>query len=227
MYKGVVMDSNGQFHARKPVPEALSMPEIKALAENYSQPEEKALLYFLYTTGCRITEALKATPNDLTWVNHPEYGEVMRVKLINLKNKKNKFRVVPVLMNRYEKPMVHFITDYIKAYCKDKEKPIFNFSRNVAWNRMAKKTIVRKAAYHSQIIDNYSFKNRPHYMRHCRLTHLVQEYGYDALRLMVFAGWSTVAPARIYIHLNWMDLARHMFKGSLVYTDYSGSTQIN
>lgn len=193
------------FDAKKPVPEAISMEEILPLAHRYTDHEDHVLVQFLYMTGCRITEALNTRVRDISWGNHAKLGEVLNIKLITLKNRKNKIRIIPVPMRAPTKTMVSKLIEWTDILGPD--ALIFSVSRNTAWNHLSKETITTRAIHGKEIIDKYTFKNRPHYMRHCRLTHLVQNYGFDALRLMRYAGWTDTKPAQVYLQLNWMDLA--------------------
>lgn len=94
------------------------------------------------------------------------------------------------------------------------EDHIFNISRTNAWNRLAKVEISTRAIQGKDIIEDYVKGVNPHYLRHCRLTHLVQTYGFNELQLMRFAGWTNTKPAIVYVHLNWMDLAKVMTQAS-------------
>lgn len=198
---------------KKPVPEAMSMSEILKLGERYEAPQDRALLYFCYLTGCRITEALEARVEDIQRTRHVRLGEMATVKLITLKNRRVPFRIVPVLMKEIEEPMVSYIYSYIEVEGRSGKEKIFAWlQRTNAWNRMSKRKIMVRAIDKSrkQIIPEFVKKVNPHYLRHCRLTHLVQHYSFNEIQLMRFAGWTNTKPAIVYVHLDWMDLAKVM-----------------
>lgn len=191
---------------KKPVPEALGMKEILELGETYRSPADQALFYFCYLTGARISEALDVHTRDIK-----DHGEYLSVKLLTRKNRRVPFRDVPIPTKQKEEPMVSAIYEYINGDHAGKIFP--GLTRNNAWFRLSRKVVTIRAVRlggQKKIIDNYNKKINPHYLRHCRLTHLVQHYGYNEIQLMRFAGWTNTAPATVYVHLNWMDLARVM-----------------
>ena len=204
------------IHSNKPVPEVISMEETRDLWKEYDRPEDRTLFSLLYITGCRITEALNVRPEDLEKATL-DIGEILKINLITLKNRRHKFRILPVpIDNKIEKELTECIYKYIQVRKIPDDKKILKLSRTNAWNRLSSKYVTTRATQNKQIIDNYSFKVRPHYLRHCRLTHLVQYYNFDETKLTRFAGWTNSAPAQVYIRLNWMDLARSMVNGQTV-----------
>lgn len=206
------VDEKGRIESKKPIPEALHTKELVPLANKYNDPHDRALLLFLYLTGCRISEALNARTKDIEKIDHPELGEVYTVKLVTLKNRRNKFRIIPILSRNYEGPMIDYVNKFVNTRGADQK--IFSVSRTAAWNRLSREQLSMRAIHKMEILEKFTFSVRPHYMRHCRLTHLVQNYGYDSIKLMRFAGWTTPAPAQVYLQLNWLDLAKPMSNGS-------------
>lgn len=195
-----------ELDVKKPVPEALAMQEILELGESYKNPGDKALFYFCYLTGARISEALDVTGRDIK-----DHGDYLSVKLLTRKNRRVPFRDVPIPTKQKEKAMVSYIHSYVGG---DMDAKLFpGLTRNNAWFRLSRRSVTIRAVKLGagrKIIDNYRKKINPHYLRHCRLTHLVQHYGYNEIQLMRFAGWTNTSPAIVYVHLNWMDLARVM-----------------
>lgn len=191
---------------KKPVPEALDMKGVLELGERYTDQSDQALFYFCYLTGARISEALDVTSRDIQ-----DHGDYLTVKLLTRKNKRVPFRDVPIPTKLMEKPMVSHIYEYMDSVKNDKVFP--GLTRNNAWFRLSRKEISIRAIKLGGgrvIIPDYIKKINPHYLRHCRLTHLVQHYGYNEIQLMRFAGWTNTTPATVYVHLNWMDLAKAM-----------------
>jgi site-specific recombinase XerD len=175
------------FDTRKPVPEVISLENIMETWKRYMRPEDRCLYAFLYLTGCRITEALYTRVTDMSLGNENGVGDVFKVNLVNLKNRKVKFRTVPVLNKDPEKYMVEYIYNYISKFNINPEGKLFALSRTNAYNRIASQEITARAIYNKKVIENYTFKVWPHYLRHCRLTHLVQYYGLDVFQIMGFA----------------------------------------
>jgi integrase len=202
--------------AVKPVPEALGVEDIIRIGDSYQESQAKALFYFLYLTGCRITEALNVRAKDVTLETLPEVGDILRVHLLTLKNKLHKVRDIPVVISDKEKPMVDYVVWYLgqrQGEIYDPDIKVFTFSRQNAWNKLASKQITMRATHGKELIEDYTFKIRPHYLRHCRATHLVNYFGFDDTKLVRYFGWTNSKPAQTYVKLNWMDLARAMKGG--------------
>lgn len=201
----------GLGSAKKPVPEALPMEDIYRVGNRYEDPRDRTLFFFCYLTGARISEALASTPQDMTVVKSDSLGDYITVRLLTRKNKRIPFRDVPVPMKHREKNMVDYIYSYMEIETQKKTDRIFNhLTRTNAWNRLTKNSVRIRAIHGKAILDDHEQRVNPHYLRHCRLTHLVQHYGFNDIQLMRFAGWSNTKPATVYVHLNWMDLARVM-----------------
>lgn len=193
---------------KKPVPEAMNMKALVSLGEEYKNPEDRALFYFCYLTGARISEALDVTPEDIHEHKSEELGEYLTVRLLTRKNRRAKIRDVPVPTQQVEKAMVSYVNKYTRSGSGGR---LFSgLSRTNAWNRLSKIEITVRAIRGKEILPEFTKGVNPHYLRHCRLTHLVQHYGFNELQLMRFAGWTNTKPAIVYVHLNWMDLAKVM-----------------
>lgn len=202
---------------KKPVPEAMTMKEIESFRHTYAG-EDQAVFNFCYLTGARVSEALACRKQDIQVRKSRDLGDYLTVRLVTLKNKKVPFRDIPVPIRESEELMANQIFGYMIAYKIRDGDRIFNLTRTNAYNRLAKRIMKVRAIdkRKKEIIQDYEKPMNPHYLRHCRLTHLVQHYGFDELRLMRFAGWSNTNPATVYVHLNWMDLAKVMSQANNV-----------
>lgn len=199
-----------QLKIKKPIPEALTPGEISVLARKYTG-RDRALFYFLYLTGARIIEALNVRIQDV----RKEGNGIHTVRLTTVKNRRTRFRMIPILHHKIERPMLEYILNYIgkprwKKARGDDSLVFPGLSKRNAWNRLAKETITLRAVMGTRVIEKYTKKINPHYLRHCRLSHLVQYYGFNDTQLTRFAGWTNSEPAQIYVHLDWKDLARAM-----------------
>ena len=54
--------------------------------------------------------------------------------------------------------------------------------------------------------EDQRFNIHPHWLRHSRLTHMVNIYKYNVPQLVEFAGWTDPKPAMIYIRMRPEDL---------------------
>lgn len=201
----------GVGFGKKPVPEAMSMKVVELFSHTY-YGEDLAVFNFCYLTGARVSEALSCRKEDIQMAKSKDLGDYLTVRLVTLKNKKVPFRDIPVPMREVEEKMTKQIFTYMETENKKDADHIFHLSRTNTYNRLAKRTMRVRAIdkRKKEIISNYEKPMNPHYLRHCRLTHLVQHYGFNELQLMRFAGWSNTNPAIVYVHLNWMDLAKVM-----------------
>lgn len=194
----------------KPVPEPLEMNEIYELGSRYPIVQDRALIYFLYLTGCRVSEALACRIRDLQERETREFGNVLTVKLITLKNRRQRIRIIPIPMNKHEGPMLKVFQKFIKGMAPEQRIFAGLKSRMNVCYHLAKHELTTRAVHDKEILDEFTFKVHPHYMRHCRLTHMVTYYGFGETKLVRFAGWTNSKPAQVYVALDWDDLARSM-----------------
>jgi len=125
-------------------------------------------------------------PNDIEWKVH-DGKEVMVITLLNQKNRVHRTKELPIMV-ALERQLVEAVRVIADAQ-KDKDAPMFPFSYVTGWK------IARRC------LDMH-----PHFLRHCRLTHLSNPpYRYDHVRLMKFAGWTSTQQADRYIHTRWSD----------------------
>ena len=198
--------------AVKPVPDVVSIGEIKAIGERYMDSEIRALFYFLYLTGGRISEVMDIRIRDLELIKDAEGREIFKVHLLTRKNRRQKYRDIPVVLGNVETDMVDYIFKWIETFENaDPERKLFpDLNVDSGYQHIAKQKIKINATLGLNHFPDYVLRIHPHYLRHCRLTHLVQLYGFSDTALTRFAGWSNSAPAQIYVNLNWSDLVRLM-----------------
>ena len=201
----------------KPV-DVLSNKEVWDYGHHLPDTETQALFYFSYLTAARISEALRARRKDIEVTSYK--GQPVTVAtLINQKSKMFKTKMIPFIWtdgeDGYDKKMTEFVLDFI--WHKHQDAKCFNLKRTTAANRFRRNIeITVRAIKHTEgkgteVVDDYLFKVHPHYLRHCRLTHLSS---LPELNLVMIAGWTTVEPARIYIRESWgriMDSALRAF----------------
>jgi integrase len=183
---------------KKSRPDAISYETICAKADEYKTSDEKFLFVWLYLTGQRISEAIELTRANVSLVNE-DGREFIAVDSISLKNRKRPRREILIPRTGYEQRLATWAWNHIEAMAP--EKPLFHFTRQMAFNHLA------KVKFETQF-QNLNTKRRhvgskpfnPHYLRHCRATHLREYHRYDALRLMDHFGWVTATMASVYVH---------------------------
>lgn len=188
---------------KKPKPAVIKEDEIYQLGEQLKTEHDRMLFYLTYLTAARISEILETTKRDYTIDTDTQ---TLLVELNTAKNSKDPFREVPIPMTS---PVIPRIINYIDSINNPQQK-LFDISGTNAWNRFHKVIVTVKARFQRIRIKKYEHDINPHYLRHCRLTHLEQNYGFTAIQLMHFAGWSSPAVASTYIRHDWKSLRKMM-----------------
>lgn len=207
----------GELDTRKPIPFPIAINEIEPLAQLYPEPYDM-LFRVCYLYGARIGEALTLRYSDLK-LTRDNYGrDILTAHILTEKNKRTPFRVLPAIaggvnLTPFQKEEAKITAKLLAALPDAREGLVFpGITRQLAHYYFNKQAIAIRAFLMSErrIIDLEEFRIYPHYLRHCRLTHLVEEYGYDHIKLMQYAGWTDVRPASIYLQLDWHNLAEAM-----------------
>lgn len=207
-----------ELRIKKPIPFPISAEEIYELGKRLPTDEQRALFYTTYLTGGRISEVLQIQKRDV-WrekvqYNNMEYDAVIFEMVTNKIRTFNPRRLIPVPCVGVDGDMAEVVWQYRNTKTRDEEK-LFHFSRTRAWNIFAKLTTDTRAINPDRTYSELlGFKIHPHYLRHCRATHLVVKYRvnnpYD---LMKRFGWSDVRRAMTYLQLDWYDLLKGMLSG--------------
>lgn len=167
---------------------ALSEAEIKRVIESISDIQKQALFSVLYLTAGRISEVVNSiTPNDIKIDNTNK--EIWLFKVYTEKTRgKVGYRNLPFYYEE-NKFFLDIIKDYMDIANIQYDTPLFRLSRQYVW----------KLCYEF-------FDVNPHWIRHSRLTSLVEKYNFSDQRLMLWAGWTDNKMPRRYVHLNWRAL---------------------
>jgi len=189
----------------KNIPLPISMEEVEILSKRLLNDGIYYYLYlFIYLFGCRVTEALNIRRSDIMFKD-----DVITARINTLKNRKTPLRYVPCYLYGKESKMALKLWDWIKKFDRPDQK-LFPVTRQRAFNHFTNKAdcFVKEIDPKTRrFVDNEFFQINPHFLRHCRLTHLVSEYHYDLMSLIHFAGWTDSKPATIYVRLDWQKLA--------------------
>jgi integrase/recombinase XerD len=177
----------------KHLPECLNPSEIQRLLEVVKSRKrrsmrDRAILEFLYATGCRVSELTALKPNDLNF----DEGTV------RLMGKGSKERLVPI-----GKTACHFVKRYLESaqtqgggtgaspqalFLNKQGKPM---SRQAVWEvlkKYARMAGIERAIY-------------PHLLRHSFATHLL-ERGADLRIVQELLGHADIATTQIYTHVD-------------------------
>lgn len=218
-HKVIYMEKPHAKHA--PVkPKLYSLPTIEEIyllgTTPALMPDERALFYLLYLSGGRVSEVLSIRKRDLT-IKEAGLDEVSVILLPTLKTRQQQIvREIPIGSSETELAMLKEIEAY--AAPKHPEDKLFDWGRHGrkrAWRVLHKLSTGVQATHPvtREIITIDEYKLYPHFLRHARLTHLAQQYGFNAVELMKFAGWSTPSLASTYINTDWKLFYKKMRSG--------------
>ncbi|MEM3859504.1 MAG: site-specific integrase [Candidatus Micrarchaeaceae archaeon] len=177
--------------------------------------ELRALYYFLYLSGARISEALALRYGDVEYPVSIEGHRYAKVRLITLKNKRRGLRFLPIPLYI---PLEASMFELFKSVYEHRIDKVFKDvgSRNNVWNKLHS-----KISFDCDVLDmktkKVSKENvalHPHLLRHFRLTHLVTIYNYNAFQLQDFAGWARQDMAVIYVSLGITSLTEPFSKSN-------------
>lgn len=160
---------------------------------------KKPAILIMALTGARIGEILLLKKRDIKFYGYHKrelhgdftFADVASVQfnLFTEKNRKNKYRIVPVIKNDFfYEPL-----EAIYKYWKDVEyDDSFMFYRNRVSMWRCVKEVMGKDYY-------------PHFMRHISVTNDTKA-GISPSILKSKFGWTDLRPHAVYSHLNWFDI---------------------
>lgn len=218
----------------KPVYHPVEFRKIEETFENGRHLGRKIQTKFaiLYLTGARVSEIATLRKRDFSYSTDKLGRETLVVKIPTLKNRNERFRYIPLVNEKPYKNMVGEIENYLD-HLDSYEKIFSTYHRRTIARHLEKFDLFETEADFPKGLNKLSGveilefdksdptrklvrrKWFPHYLRHCRLTHLVQMHHADATRLMFWAGWTDTRLARIYIHLDWSNLAELIQSGQI------------
>lgn len=197
------------------------LDKIKKI-EGYRRDRDKALVSFLYLSGCRIEECcnyiIEKNPNRKVKRKDDEGKSISIYKPISERKLEGKsiqrkqieaqrdfmiIRNVRCLKRRKK------VFRSIPILNSNEDKPFIDIFLNYV-NKLDEDDylfpITRQAAYN--ILKKVGLFC--HYLRHIRLTHLVTDYNFNEEHLMKFTGWADGRQSSTYVHLNVEDLINKM-----------------
>ncbi|MDO8647367.1 MAG: tyrosine-type recombinase/integrase [Candidatus Diapherotrites archaeon] len=172
----------------KKLPITLTKEELKLLFKATKAGRNRLILEFLYSTGCRVSEASKLKTEDLEL----EEG-IARVK----GGKGNKDRIIIL-----SKQWISEIKKYLK---KKKNKSAFVFSKKNA-TPISTDTIermIKESAAKAKITKDIT----PHKLRHSFATHLL-ESGENIRKIQELLGHSNLSTTQIYTQVTTDELKK-------------------
>src|SRR3990167_8643318 len=175
--------------------EVFTQGEILSFIRNHKSSKPKlqececAFIALSYLSAGRVSEIVnrikvKHISYDTLEDEEKRIRKFMTIRLpYTLKNKKHPARILVSPIDK-EAVFVEFIENYIKIDKLNRDDVMFPFSRVKGWK------IIKKAT-----------GERHHWLRHCRISHLISLYNYNEAEIMRNAGWSNTKPLSTYAHL--------------------------
>jgi len=199
------------FGKAKPVPYPLpNIQDNVALAARYMSPEPRFLASFLYLSGQRISEFLATRRSDITFQEH-DGKEFMVINSLTEKNNEYPRRVIPVCRDGAEIPIFDYCCEYLKGIPQD--QLICSKSRTNCWNLLSSQAVEIDCINQDKTMGRRSIQVFPHFLRHCRASHLVMFHGFDIYQLMEFFGWRSPITPSIYAKMGWKSLGSLLIRG--------------
>jgi site-specific recombinase XerD len=187
-------------NARRTMPdELLTVEEVLSLVNAGNSLRDKALVFTLYDSACRIGELLNVRVKDIQSDN---YGVLLNV---TGKTGQRKIR----LMNSVN-TLILWVNNHPQK--NDPNAYVFcSFNRSSYGNKLTQRTVYGLLEYLAQK-TGLKKHIHPHLFRHSRLTELTKK-GYPEMFLRHFAGWVAKSNMpEIYINLSAKDMDKMMLE---------------
>ncbi len=172
----------------KKLPSVLTVPELREIFKHTHPGRNRLLLQFIYSTGVRVSEAVKMKIQDVDFTN-----ETAMVK----SGKGNKDRIV-VLSQKW--------STFIKKYLKRKKTPseyLFSKKNGKPISTDTVERIIRHASKRAGIIKRVT----PHVLRHSFATHML-ESGENIRKIQLLLGHANLSTTSIYTHVSNEELKK-------------------
>lgn len=166
----------------------LSCSRISELVSKVSEGDTHSRGY-----GRELTYSIQ--DYEIPAVPEPRVEKALVLKIRVAKRKAAVFKQAAIPTSSVFEP---WCLDIMQHLVKQKGEPMFPFTRQVAWHILRKNLCPLDPKIH------------PHSLRHYRLTHLAEYYGFDQLDLLTLSGWTAsggmgrgAAMLDTYLHLDW------------------------
>ena len=186
--------------------------------ESETHKEARALFATLYLTGGRVSEVLALTRADYTSKPQPDGSLRGDFTLITEKRGDALPRTVPVTSNdATDREFFRMAVAWINT--KTMSEPLFRYSQTRA-SHVVNEAKLRVTASipasqttraleqgwefdkNSKTWRHSEWSIHPHYLRHCRLTHLVKHKNFKDSELRAYTGWKSNTMAQVYVDMD-------------------------
>ena len=184
--------------------EVPNLRDFREFIEEIEHSRDSLLIKMLYLTACRVSELAGNISPSERQRGLNVYGSKLSYDVVTEENhrilvlkiftaKRHEFKLISLPLEEKFEPWAGELHEFLEVA---KSQP-FQITRQRIW----------------QIVNNrlslLDPKIHPHTLRHYRLTHLVENYGFDAYDLTVYAGWTfrttfgQSGQLDTYLHLDW------------------------
>ncbi|HKZ45455.1 MAG TPA: tyrosine-type recombinase/integrase [archaeon] len=176
--------------------ELLTEEDIKKLVESADNIRDKAFVFTLYESGCRIGEILSLRIKNISF---DEYGTVL---LVDGKTGQRRIRVISA---------THFLSEWLNKHpLKNDPDALLWVSRDYRRNELTY-IRVRNILRYLKEKAKVSKKVNPHNFRHSRATYLANHL--TEAQMKEFFGWTQSSEmASVYVHLSGRDVDSALLK---------------
>lgn len=209
-----------------------------ALYESSKPIRDKALISFLYLTGCRIEEVVKYIIEKYASKTGKRElkGSPIKKKQVEILEKEKKVYVNNVrCLKRNTRRNKNTYKNKIlieEALAEDKKEDKKQQKRRIPRRKIVFLITEREKYFYKQFKrwhdrlgpNDYLFditrqranqilkkiRIHPHHCRHIRASELATDYGFSTSELMKFFGWASDSTAKEYTHLNVNDIENKM-----------------
>ena len=192
-----VQISGLKVHRKVPVPfstgEMQDLLDAELFPGDYEGIRDYALITLLYTTGIRRAELINLKTKDIDF----------HKKELKVTGKRNKQRIIPLLINTIEALKIYF--DVKAEFFADKQIADYMF--------LTKKGKKMYDVLVYRVINSYlsrvsvKHKKSPHMLRHTFATHLLNK-GADLNSIKELLGHSSLAATQVYTHSSIQELKK-------------------
>ena len=164
----------------KPIPEVLTIEEVRKLIEATNNIKHKLIIKLLYGCGLRVSELVNLKKQD---VNFSE--RLIHIRLS--KGRKDRFVKIPDSMK-----------EHLESYSKmDDDDILFTSNRGGRLTTATIQKIVKNSSLKAEIKKNV----HPHTLRHSFATHLLEQ-GIDLRVIQKLLGHSDIKTTQIYLSVS-------------------------
>ncbi len=170
-----------------PLPEVLSVSEVKAIFAQIGNRKHKAILMTIYACGLRISEAINLRVSDID-------SERMLVRIGQGKGRKDRQVILPA-------NLLTVLRDYCHEY--HPENFLFGGAEGGQYSTRSIQAIFRRAVKRAGIRKKVSV----HSLRHSYATHLLDQ-GTDIRYIQALLGHKHLSTTQIYTHISNYNLQK-------------------